>query len=229
MQSYISKNQYLSQTSKSTLNHPTFWGPGFCGYYLHMLDGHWLPPRSVCHPRCRRRPPRIPCVCPGASALRSGGRSVDLRGGLVCHQGLRFGGENADAHRCFLCVFVRCFCIYIYVILYIQYIYVCVYVHIRWKCRNVQCKSSEFNLTSWDVRSVLVELWTKKDLKLLSADLTSHYVSLPSQDDCRIWHQHAPGCLWRVYNIKVNKIYSKQLYIYISKSHAFNMSFCASI
>lgn len=184
-----------------------------------MLDGHWLPPRSVCHPRCRHRPPRIPCVCPGASALQSGGRSVDL--GLVCHQGLRFGDENPDAHRCSLCVCVFVGCIYIY-------IYKHVHVHIRWKCRNVQCKPSEFNLTSWDVRSVLVEPWRKKDLKLLSADLTSHYVSLPSQDAWRTWHQHAPGCLWRAYNIKVKKCIVNN-YIYISKSHAFKMSFCASI
>lgn len=120
-----------------------------------------------------------------------------------------------------LCVCVCLLGVYIY-------IYKHVHVHIRWKCRNVQCKPSEFNLTSWDVRSVLVEPWRKKDLKLLSADLTSHYVSLPSQDAWRTWHQHAPGCLWRAYNIKVKKCIVNN-YIYISKSHAFKMSFCASI
>ena len=99
-----------------------------------------------------------------------------------------------------------------------RYIYKHVHVHIRWKCRNVQCKPSEFNLTSWDVRSVLVEPWRKKDLKLLSADLTSHYVSLPSQDAWRTWHQHAPGCLWRAHNIKVKKCIVNN-YIYTYQNH----------
>ena len=142
-----------------------------------MWDGYWLPPRSVCHPRCRHRPPRIPCVSPGASALRSGGRSVDLRGWLWCGQGLKKGGESTDVHGCF---FV-CFCV--------RFVYnnVCVHYKLEMSKCPMQIIGFELNYLRHSV-----SLWWshgRKRIWKLSADLTMSHYHLRTMKDM------ASGCI----------------------------------